>query len=87
MVILANCIVNCGNGEPNMNTYFPEQREPKNFTHLLRPVEVAEILNISRSFAYHLLQTGEIPVVRLGKACRIRPDDLNAFIEKNPLAV
>jgi excisionase family DNA binding protein len=51
--------------------------------HLLKAAEVAEILNISRSFAYHLMQSGEIPFVRLGKACRVRPQDLVDYIEKN----
>ena len=50
---------------------------------LLKPTEIADLLNISRSFAYHLLQTGAIPTVRLGKACRVRPQDLAEYIENN----
>ena len=50
---------------------------------LLKPTEIADLLNISRSFAYHLLQTGVIPTVRLGTACRVRPRDLAEYIEKN----
>jgi excisionase family DNA binding protein len=50
---------------------------------LLKAGEVAACLNVSRSFAYHLIQTGELPTVRLGKACRVRPQDLEAYIEKN----
>lgn len=50
---------------------------------LLKAEEVAKMLNISRSFAYQLLQTNEIPVVRMGKACRVRPQDLQAYIENN----
>lgn len=57
--------------------------EHTNITKLLRPGEVASRLSISRSFAYRLLQTGMIPTVRLGKACRVRQKDLDAFIEKN----
>jgi excisionase family DNA binding protein len=52
-------------------------------TRLLKADEIAALLNISRSFTYQLLQTGAIPVVRLGKACRVRPQDLEAFIEEN----
>ena len=52
-------------------------------TRLLKPEEVASLLSISRSFAYHLLQTRAIPVVRLGKACRVRPQDLEDYIERN----
>jgi excisionase family DNA binding protein len=50
---------------------------------LLKPAEVASFLGISKSFAYHLLQTGAIPVVRLGKACRVRPQDLQTYVEQN----
>ena len=56
---------------------FPE------LTKLLKPEQVAEILNISRSFTYHLLSTDAIPVIRLGKACRVRPQDLADYIERN----
>ena len=54
-----------------------------NIKRLLKAEEVAELLNISRSFAYLLLQTGQIPTVRLGRACRVRPEDLADYIEKN----
>jgi excisionase family DNA binding protein len=50
---------------------------------LLKAGEVASLLNISRSFAYQLIQTGIIPVVRIGKACRVRPQDLEAYIMQN----
>jgi len=42
---------------------------------LLRANEVAEILQISRAMAYTLMQRGEIPTVRIGKARRVRPED------------
>jgi excisionase family DNA binding protein len=51
--------------------------------HLLKPKEVAEILNINRSFAYKLLRSGQIPTVKLGKSVRVRPQDLVDYIEKN----
>jgi excisionase family DNA binding protein len=54
-----------------------------NFERLLKPMEVAQILNISRSFAYQLLQSGQIPTVKMGKTYRVRPQDLAEFIEKN----
>jgi excisionase family DNA binding protein len=50
---------------------------------LLKAEDIASLLNISRSFAYQLLQTGVIPVVRIGKACRVRPQDLDAYIVQN----
>ncbi len=48
---------------------------------LLKGSDVARLLNISRSRAYILMQTGVIPTVRIGKSRRVRPQDLNAFIE------
>ena len=50
---------------------------------LLKADDVARILNISRSFAYQLMCRGEIPVVRLGRATRVRPSDLDRFISAN----
>ena len=66
-----------------MDKYTSVVDHSSSFQRLLKPKEVAEMLSVSRSYAYHLLQTEAIPVVRLGKACRVRPQDLKAFIEKN----
>ncbi|MCJ7624287.1 MAG: helix-turn-helix domain-containing protein [Anaerolineaceae bacterium] len=49
---------------------------------LLKPNEVAELLNVSRAMSYHLLQSGQIPVVRINRAVRVKPDDLRSFIEQ-----
>lgn len=48
---------------------------------LLNSDQVAKILGTSKSFAYTLMRRGEIPVVRLGRAVRVRPEDLNDFIK------
>lgn len=50
---------------------------------LLKQSDVARVLNISRSFAYHLMQTGAIPTVRMGKTYRVRPQDLQAYVTQN----
>jgi len=50
---------------------------------LLKGSEVARLLNISRSFAYLLMQSGNIPVVRVGHSVRVRPSDLRNYITKN----
>ncbi|MCW5856189.1 MAG: helix-turn-helix domain-containing protein [Anaerolineales bacterium] len=50
---------------------------------LLRAREVAKILNVSQALAYRLMQMGEIPCVRIGTAVRVRPKDLDAYIEAN----
>jgi excisionase family DNA binding protein len=53
-----------------------------NLDILLRGEDVARILNISRALAYQLIQRGEIPSIRLGRAVRVRPKDLENFISE-----
>jgi excisionase family DNA binding protein len=53
------------------------------FDKLLKPTDVARILNISRALSYRLLQKGEIPVIRVNNAIRVKPNDLEDFIEKS----
>ena len=50
---------------------------------LLTATEVAHLLNISRAFAYHLMQHGKIRTVGIEAARRVHPEDLLAFIESN----
>lgn len=50
---------------------------------LLKGDEVSQILNISRSQAYKLMQQGEIPTIRIGRSVRVRYESLWDFIEKN----
>jgi len=50
---------------------------------LLRIEEVADILQISRSYCYQLVQTNQLTSVRLGRSRRIRIQDLLVFIEAN----
>ena len=52
-------------------------------TKLLRAEEAASIMDVSKSLVYRLIRTGELPAVRFGTAVRIKPEDLNAFIEAN----
>lgn len=48
---------------------------------LLKAVDVARILNISRALSYRLLDSGKIPAVRINRAVRVKPSDLKLFIE------
>ena len=67
----------------DMNTNLLDNKRNLSVDRLLKPNEVATLLSVSRSFAYQLLQTGAIPVVRLGRACRVRPQDLETYIQQN----
>jgi hypothetical protein len=50
---------------------------------LLTAIEIAGILNISRAFAYQLMQRGKIRTVCIEGARRVRPEDLRLFIEQS----
>ena len=54
---------------------------------LLKATDVADILNVSQAKAYKLMQSGEIPTVRIGRARRVRYADLKTFIEKNIISL
>ena len=49
---------------------------------LLKAADVAQRLNICKSMAYLLMKANAIPTVRIGSAIRVRPKDLEAYIEK-----
>lgn len=58
-----------------MNTQYPRV-EP-----LLKAYEVADLLRISRTAAYRLLASGELPCLHFaGKTVRVRLSDLERFI-------
>jgi excisionase family DNA binding protein len=48
---------------------------------LLKAMDVARILNISRALSYRLMDSGMIPSVRINRAVRVKPSDLKRFIE------
>lgn len=81
--VLLAILYNRGKALVKMITTKINQNQLSDQTQLLKVEDIASILNISRSFAYQLVQTGQIPVVRLGKACRVRPQDLADYIDRN----
>ena len=52
-------------------------------TTLLKGSEVAKILNISKAMAYRMISEGKLPSVRFQRTVRIKPEDLDAFIQAN----
>jgi len=48
---------------------------------LLTPAEVAEILRISLRSVRRLIKDGKLPIVRIGRLVRIRPEALARFID------
>jgi excisionase family DNA binding protein len=58
----------------------PDPLPPLDPNRLLRPEEVAPRLSVSMSTLRRLISAGRLPVVRVGHAIRIRPQDLEGFI-------
>lgn len=59
----------------------PRQLQPTD--KLLKAVEVAQRLNISKAFAYQLMLRGDIPTVKIGSARRVKEADLINYIQQN----
>ena len=49
---------------------------------LLKPADVAEVLQVSKAQAYNMLKRGEIPIIQIGSLVRVRPQDLKEYIEQ-----
>lgn len=60
------------------NTRTPTTEEPE---RLLSIREVAGRLGVGRTTAYRLADGGAFPVRRIGGSLRVRPEDLEAYIE------
>jgi excisionase family DNA binding protein len=52
-------------------------------SRLLTGKDVAYLLKISSSQAYKIMRRGELPAVHIGKSIRVKPEDLETFIEQN----
>ena len=50
---------------------------------LLNAEEVAIILNVSKAMVYKLMQMGRIKCVKINSSRRVRPEDLEEYIERN----
>ena len=48
---------------------------------LLRVPEVAKALGLGRTKVYELIETGELPVIRLGRAVRVSVTALQKWVE------
>ena len=48
---------------------------------LLTPEQVAERLQVTERTVYAWLRRGNLPALKLGRLWRIRPEDLETFLE------
>lgn len=51
-----------------------------NDRRLLKPAEVAELLSVSPRKIYKLLQSGELPGLRIGSTIRVDPSKLKDWL-------
>ncbi len=56
----------------------PSPHDPLN---LLTPDQLCVLLKVRKSWVYDAVETGELPVVRLGRQLRFRRNDVIAYIE------
>jgi excisionase family DNA binding protein len=59
----------------------PEPQRPAADGTLLTMPQVAKRLGVPESEAYALARQGRLPVVRIGKYVRMRPADLDGFVQ------
>jgi excisionase family DNA binding protein len=55
--------------------------EVETTSRLLNAHEIAEALSVGLSTVYLLLERGELTCIRIGRSVRVRPEDLEEFIE------
>jgi len=60
-----------------------EDKESLMVTKLLKSDDIAQLLGVSKSFAYKLIRLGVLPSVRMGRSVRVRQEDLDLFIVSN----
>lgn len=49
---------------------------------VLKPLEAAKRLRVSRAHLYNLLATGAIPSFKIGKSRRVRLQDIEQYVER-----
>ena len=50
---------------------------------LLRPVDLINLLQLSRAQVYFMLASGEIPSIKIGRLRRIRRRDLDEWLSRS----
>ena len=64
-----------------------EATNNENMMEFLTGDEIAQLLNVSRAFAYGLIQRKEIRALRMGKCVRVRRCDLEEYIVRKSTTV
>jgi excisionase family DNA binding protein len=59
-----------------------EHQQTRHDKLLLTVEEAAQVLNLGRSLMYELILSGQILSLKIGRARRIPPEELQAFVDK-----
>jgi excisionase family DNA binding protein len=60
-----------------------ETRAEEALPELWKVGRVCEVLNLSQPSVYRLMERGELPYVRFGRARRVRKSDVMALLQRN----
>jgi excisionase family DNA binding protein len=61
----------------------PERPEEGRSLGLLAIPDVCQELGMGKSWVYRRLRSGEIPSVKLGRSIKVKPADLEEYLEKH----
>jgi excisionase family DNA binding protein len=61
----------------------PQEADIENPIRLLKVSDVARMTQVSPSQVYTMIREGSLPAVHFCTALRVRPEDLQKFIEDN----
>jgi excisionase family DNA binding protein len=61
----------------------PPETDTAKSIHLLKVSDVARMTQVSLSQVYTMIREGALPAVRFCTMLRVRPEDLQKFIEDN----
>ena len=57
--------------------------DPSTTKNLLNPGELAELLHVSMTSVYRLVENGKIPHYKVGGSLRFGMKDISAYLERN----
>lgn len=59
---------------------FLDERKMEQLPMVLTPAEAMEILGVGKNTMYRLLNSGELPAIRIGRSWRIADTEIERFI-------
>lgn len=59
-----------------------ETNSPTPLPELLKVSQVCEALKLSQPSVYRLLESGQIPYVKMGRTRRVKREDVLAYVER-----